>query len=137
MLFTFSCQKQARTQRGCGWSLCFILFWMNSVAWRHSALQLHHRGGQPAQHPLIFMPELEVEWTPLIRRDLSLAMHDAWLQTQSAYNGFLLQDRTRVYPPIGKDQRATHTASRQKVMQVIGDEEGCMKREGVRGFTGS
>lgn len=58
---------------------------------------------------LIFMPELEVEWTPLIHRDLSLTMHDGRLQTQSAYNGFLLQDGTRVYPPIGKDQRATHT----------------------------
>lgn len=109
VLFSFSCQKQARTQRGCGWSLCFILYWMNSVARRHSALQLHHRGGQPAQQPLIFMPELEVEWTPLIHRDLSLTMHDGRLQTQSAYNGFLLQDGTRVYPPIGKDQRATHT----------------------------
>lgn len=49
-------------------------------------------------------------------------MHDGRLQTQSAYNGFLLQDGTRVYPPIGKDQRATHThtASKQKVMQVMG-----------------
>lgn len=78
------------------------------------------------------MPELEVEWTSLICWDLSLAMHDGRLQTQSANNGFLLQDGTRVYPPIEKDQRAARTharthASRQKVMQVMAAMKSCMK----------